>query len=240
VASTAQQTRPLPDGSSVPVLVLVNAASARRFVLTNPAGFSLGYNGLVTTVEKRQSHGWRAFGSYTFSRAEGLQVSSGTAPAGEQLSTLTSSGSFGQDPNNLTNARGRLANDRPHMVRVMGSVEVPRIGVVLAANVQYFSGKPWAATTRQSLPQGDQRILLEPPGSRRLAAQSLVDLRVSRTLRLGGAGRIELLMDVLNVLNDTAEEALATDNRFASNFAQPTVFMNPRRVMLGARLNVGP
>ena len=235
----SQQTRLLPDGGSVPVLVLANATSARRFLLTNPAGYSLTYNGLVTTLEKRQSHGWRAFGSYTFSRAEGLQVSSGTAPSGEQLSTLTSSGSFGQDPNNLTNARGRLANDRPHMFRVMGSLDVPRTGVVVAANIQYFSGKPWAASTRQSLPQGDQRILLEPPGSRRLSSQSLVDLRVSRTLRFGGAGRIELLMDVLNLLDDTAEEALTTDNRFASNFAQPTVFMNPRRVMLGVRVNLG-
>jgi hypothetical protein len=44
---------------------------------------------------------------------------------------------------------------------------------------------------------------------------------------------------VLNVLNDTAEEAIASDNLFASNFGQPTVFMNPRRAMLGARLNLG-
>ncbi|MGH9257195.1 MAG: TonB-dependent receptor [Vicinamibacterales bacterium] len=235
----SQQTRPLPDGSSVPVLVLVNATAARRFLLTNPEGFSLTYNGLVTTLEKRRSHGWHAFGSYTFSRASGLQVSSGTTAAGEQLSTLTSTGTFGQDPNNLTNARGRLANDRPHMFRVMGSVDVPRTGFVVAANVQHFSGKPWAATALVSLPQGDQRILLEPPGSRRLSSQTLLDLRVSRTLRFGGAGRVELLMDLLNLLNDTAGEALATDNRFSSTFGQPTVFMNPRRVMVSARLNLG-
>ena len=233
------QTRPLPDGGTVPVLVLVNATADRRFLLTNPEGYSLTYNGLVTTIEKRRSQGWQAFGSYTFSRAEGLQVSSGTVAGGEQLSTLTSSGTFGQDPNNLTNARGRLANDRTHMFRIMGSVDVPRTGFAVAANFQHFSGKPWAATARVSLPQGDQRILLEPPGSRRLSSQSLLDLRVSRTFRFGGVGRVELLMDVLNVLNDTAEEALATDNLFSPTFGQPTVFMIPRRVMVGARLNLG-
>jgi hypothetical protein len=52
-------------------------------------------------------------------------------------------------------------------------------------------------------------------------------------------GRIELLMDVLNLLNDIAEEGLVTDNRFSPTFGQPNVFMNPRRVMLAARLNLG-
>jgi hypothetical protein len=46
-------------------------------------------------------------------------------------------------------------------------------------------------------------------------------------------------MDVLNLLNDTAEEGLATDNLFSSTFGHPTVFMNPRRAMVGARVNLG-
>jgi hypothetical protein len=93
-------------------------------------------------------------------------------------------------------------------------------------------------TALVSLPQGDQRILLEPRGSRRLSSQTLLDLRVSRTLPVGRA-RIELMLDVLNALNDTAEEALASDNLFSLNFGQPTVFMDPRRAMLSARLKLG-
>jgi hypothetical protein len=46
-------------------------------------------------------------------------------------------------------------------------------------------------------------------------------------------------LDVLNALNDTAEEALATDNLFSPNFSHPTVFMDPRRAMLSVRLNLG-
>ena len=190
-------------------------------------------------MDKRRSNGWQAFGSYTFSRTSGLQVSSAATADGAQLSTIAPANSFGRDPNNLTNAEGRLPNDRPHIFRVMGTVDVPRTGFVIAANLQQFSVKPWAATTQVSLPQGDQRILLEPPGSRRLSSQSLLDLRVAKPFRIGGAVRLELLMDVLNVLNDAAEEALATDNLFSPTFAQPTVFVYPRRVMLSARLNVG-
>jgi len=236
-----EEARPLPDGQSVPVFVLVNAPAARRFLLTNPDGYSLKYNGLVLAAERRRANGWQAFGSYTFSRASGLQASSGSIAAGSQVSTIAGSPylTFGQDPNNLTNARGRLPNDRPHMFRLMGSVDVPRTGLVIAANLQYFSGKPWAATAQIALPQADQRIQLEPRGARRLSSQSLLDLRVSKTIVVGGVGRVELLVDVLNALNDAAEEGLAADNLFSPNFGVPTVFMDPRRAMVGVRLNLG-
>ena len=46
-------------------------------------------------------------------------------------------------------------------------------------------------------------------------------------------------MDVLNAFNQATEEGLATDNLFSTNFGQPTVFVDPRRVMFGARLNWG-
>ena len=235
-----EETRTLPDGRILPVFVLVNGTSARRFLLTNPDDYSMTYNGLVLAAEKRRSDGWQVFGSYTYSRVSGLQVSSGASAAGPQVSTIAGPGNFfGQDPNNLTNARGRLPNDRPHVFRVMGSVDVPKTGLVVAGNLQYFSGKPWAASAQVALPQGDQRILLEPRGSRRLSSQTLLDLRVSRPFTVAGIGRIDLLLDVLNALNDTAEEGIATDNFFSPNFGQASVFMDPRRVMLGVRLNLG-
>jgi hypothetical protein len=236
-------SRMLADGRTVPVFVLANSTASRRFLLTNPDGYSLTYNGLVMVVEKRRSNGWQALASYTLSRAYGLQASSGATAADPQVSTVApafpTAIAFGRDPNSLTNADGRLPNDRPHMFRVMGTIDVPRTGFVVGANLQYFSGKPWAATAQITLPQGDQRILLEPRGSRRLSSQSILDVRVSRTIPMGGARRIELILDVLNALNDTAEEALATDNLYSPNFGRPTVFMDPRRAMLSVRLNLG-
>ena len=154
-------------------------------------------------------------------------------------SSTLGGGTFGRDPNSLTNAEGRLPNDRPHMFRGAVSWEVPRIGFHVAGNVQFLSGKPWAATAQISLPQGDQRILLEPRGTRRLPSLTMLDVRVSKTVPLGGLGRVELLMDVLNAFNQATEEGLATDNLYSPNFGQPTVFVDPRRVMLGARLNLG-
>jgi hypothetical protein len=235
-------TQALRDGSVVPVFDLVNGAAARRFLLTNPEDYSLAYDGLVIGIDKRRSHGWQASGSYTLSKSYGLQPSSGTTAAGAQVSTVSPPPllTFGRDPNDLTNGRGRLANDRPHIARIATSVAIARTGVVVGANFQYFSGKPWAATAVVRTTQNaQQRILLEPRGSRRLSSQSLLDLRVSKAVRVRGVGRIELLLDVLNALNDTAEESVASDNLFGSTFAQPNVFVDPRRAMLGARVNLG-
>jgi hypothetical protein len=222
------------------VFVLLNSAAERQFLLTNPAGQSLAYNGLVFAMDKRYSRGWRASTSYTFSRTSGLEVSSGGTAAASQVSTIAGAPylTFGQDPNDVTNARGRLANDRPHMLRAMGTLEVPHTGFAVAANLQHLGGKPWAASTQVSLPQGDRRILLEPRGSRRLPSQTLLDVRVSRALRFNST-RLELLVDVLNLLNDTAEEGIATDNLFSTNFARPTTFVDPRRAMFALRFAFG-
>jgi hypothetical protein len=235
-----EETRTLADGRILPVFVLTNGTAARRFLLTNPAEYSLTYNGVVTAVEKRHSDQWHIFASYTWSRVSGLQPSSGTTAGDSQASSTFGGGTtFGRDPNSLTNARGRLPNDRPHMFRAAASWNVLRSGFLVATNVQYLSGKPWAATTQISLPQGNQRVLLEPRGTRRLPSQALVDLRVSKTVPCGRAGRLELLMDVLNLLDRATEEGLATDNYYSPNFGVGSVFVIPRRVMLGARLNLG-
>ena len=122
----------------------------------------------------------------------------------------------------------------------MGSVDVPKTGLAVAGNLQHYSGKPWAATAQVGLPQGPQRIMLETRGSRRLSSQTLLDLRISRPFTIGGPGRVELFFDVLNALNDTAEEAIASDNLYSSQtFGIGTVLIDPRRVMLGVRLNLG-
>jgi hypothetical protein len=204
-------TRTLPNGRVVPVLVLTNGTAARRFLLTNPSGYFLRYNGMVLTVDKRWSDGWQAFASYTVSKTEGLQPSSGLSPGQGQFSSTFGGNPFGRDPNTLTNAIGRLSDDRTHVLRVMGSLPIPRTGVVFATNFQYLTGLPWAATAQVNLPQGGvARILLETPGTRRLSSQTLMDIRLSRAIELARKTRIELLLDVFNTFNRLPKSSLPT------------------------------
>jgi hypothetical protein len=237
-----EEARTLPDGTVLPVQVLTNGTAARRFFLTNPDSLFMHYDGLVVAAQKRMSKGWQASGSYTFSRTYGRQVTSNAPAAEAQFSTIARPSvlTFGQDPNDLTNTIGRLPNDRPHIFRATGVAQLPWQRILVAANFQYFTGRPWAASAQVALPQSpSQRILVEPRGSRRLSSQSLLDFRVSKSMRLGSAAQIDLLFDVLNLLNDDAEEAVVSDNRFATTFGTPSVFMDPRRAMLGVRVNLG-
>ena len=214
----SEKPYPLEDGRIVHVFDLMGSRSSRVYRLTNPEGYSLIYNGLVVTGEKRRSHGWQASGSYTWSRTHGLQASSGTSASGPQISTVgappvsfTPPLVFGRDPNDLTYARGRLPNDRPHLVRVVGAADVPGSGIRVAANLQVSSGKPWAASALVRVAQSPaQRILIEPRGSQRLSSQTLLDVRLARPFQLGSSTRVELLLDILNLLNDSAEESVAS------------------------------
>jgi hypothetical protein len=235
-----QYVAKMVDGIAPPVFELTNGTAARRFLLTNPNGFFLRYDALVAAVERSFANRWQASFSYTYSRAYGLQVTSNSASDG-QFSTIARPGylTFGQDPNDLINATGRLANDRPQIFRATTSVRLPW-GILAAANLQHFSGKPWAATAQVSLKQGSQRILLEPRGTRRMPSQTPLDLRLAKTLSMGNVGKVDLIFDVLNALNDTAAEALASDNLSSTaTFGKPTQFLDPRRAMLGVRLNLG-
>ncbi|MEP6916490.1 MAG: hypothetical protein ABJC89_12625, partial [Acidobacteriota bacterium] len=82
-------------------------------------------------------------------------------------------------------------------------------------------------------------------GTRRLSSQALLDVRLSKPVSFGRFGRADLLLDVLNLLDESAEEGLVTDVmatesvRLNPDFARPNVFVDPRRVMFGLRVNVG-
>jgi hypothetical protein len=125
------------------------------------------------------------------------------------------------------------------MARVMTSVDVPRTGLVIAANLQHLSGKPWAMTALIHPIETAKPVLIEPRGTRRLSSQTLLDVRLSRAFRFSDAARVEFSLDVLNVLDDTAEESIKSAVYDASNVGLPDIFIDPRRAMLSVRLNLG-
>jgi outer membrane receptor protein involved in Fe transport len=239
VGEYGTDTATLPDGRTITVHPLLSEPDARIFEFTNPSGYFTKYNGLLLTFNKRMSDHWQANISYTLSKAEGLIVSNGRAPNISQGSAAFagSSAKFGRDPNDLINATGNLLNDRTHMVRVQTAYEIPGPEILVGAAFQYLTGKPYAPQANVRLPQGTRQIYIEPLGSYRLSAQTLLDLRISKIFRFSNERRIEVLVDILNLLQDKAEESIVSRNFFSDNYGVPNTYIDPRRAMIGVKFH---
>ena len=146
-------------------------------------------------------------GRTRFAPRQGMQATSnGTADA-PQFSTIAGANflTFGQDPNDLTNATGRLPNDRPHIFRTTGVVHAARgTACCWPPTCSPSAANPGPRRLRSSCHRDNQRILLETRGSRRCRRRRCSIAGLEDTAHRGAA-TVDLNFDVLNALNDTAE-----------------------------------
>jgi hypothetical protein len=211
------RTDTLPDGRLLTVLPLLNATSARKFLRTNAPGGYMTYDGVVFTLERRFSNRWRANFAYTRSRSEGLVTTQ-------------------QDPNGSINTAGLQDFDRPNMILMTSAYDVPRIDVFLAVDLMSASGTTFAPQAQVQLPQGTQSVNIEPPdGTYRLPFENILSLRVTKMLFRQGARRMELGMEIRNLLQDTAYENITTANFYTPTFGQGSTWADPRRMVLFMR-----
>lgn len=235
------------NGQTMEVYPITSDPDERYFRLSNVTceGVSyrcdplyMDYNGFVFALNKRMSDNWQAQVSYTWAKAYGLLPSSNSGASSSQ-ETRVRGNSVGRDPNQFINATGNLLNDRTHTLRVTGAIILPG-EVLFGFNGAFFNGKPWGTVERVGadvLPQGAQSVYLTPPGTERLENQTLLDLRLSRAFFFGGDGRtkIEPFVDILNMTNSTATEALASQQFGSSVFGIGERWIDPRRAFVGVK-----
>ena len=243
------------DPQSGNVLTVFNRVSPPedvRIMLTNPdlgrcsycaEEFRQRYHGFLLTATKRMTQRWQAIASLTLSRSEGLHSGSAGTTRDPQTSAP---GAFGDDPNDLINAFGLLSGDRDVMWKLQGSYLLP-YDVVVSSNWQWIAGGPY--TRRFSvtgLSQGPVTVMLEPrAGSLRMPAQNFVDLRIEKRHATGGRRRLSVMVDLFNLLNIDTPLRVVSENvgtvvggqfRPNANFGIGDLVANPRRAMLGLRL----
>lgn len=178
------------DGSPF-VVYNQTAASASRVdnVVTNSTDLTSWYHAVQFGVAKRMS--------------ETLQLSGGATIGSDR----TCSGA-NTNPNTRVNNCGYNASDSRFMADVNLVYRLPG-GFNLSSHLQQKSGQPLATTytvTRADIPnltQVSQSVNLLPTGERRKEAWTLLDLRVSKTFRVGSRS-IEPMAELYNVLNENA------------------------------------
>jgi Carboxypeptidase regulatory-like domain/TonB dependent receptor-like, beta-barrel len=221
-------------GQVINVYQLQNDVSDRQFQLENRDGLSTRSHAGIVQLTKRMSHHWQMVASAVLAKATGRTQSSLLSPISGQ--SAHGGGTFGQNPNDLINTDGRLIGDRPFTGKLQFVYELPK-GFLIGANFLHQSGRPWGRQVRVSSTAGiPTTILAEKLGDRRLPTWDVLDLRLQKEFHLKGQGNIAIFGDVLNLFNDNANENVGSRRADSAAFGDPTRFIFPRRLMIGAKL----
>jgi hypothetical protein len=201
---------------------------------TDPQRMFSRFNGLTVQLTKRMSNNWQMVASVVLSKATGRIGSSLRSPSQRQEGYARD---FGQNPNDFINTDDLLIEDHPLVLKTSLVYQLPK-GFLVGLNLRHQSGRPWARQVRVSAVTGISTTILAEPldGSRRVEDQTILDLRGQKEFKLSGRANIAVLIDALNLLNDGANEGIGSRRADSSSFGLPTVFIAPRRLMLGAKL----
>ena len=197
-------------------------ASFERFTRINDPRADTTYSSLELAAVKRSSRGYQFSLSYSATKIDG------------ELGANTAFGPV-DNPNAEINA---AAHYWEWQAKLNGSYQLP-YAVMLSGNYELRSGDPYARTVRVT---GGRTISnftmpVEARDARRLPKHKLLDVRVSKTITLWKQQRLDLQMNVYNVLNDNTVQAVQT--RSGATFGQPVdaggvTILPPRIVQLGA------
>jgi len=101
--------------------------------------------------------------------------------------------------------------------------------------LRHQSGQPFGRTFSTALNYANNvRILAEPIGTRRMDNITILDVRVEKSLQLGGHRRVAGFVDVFNLLNANPEQN--TNWSSGSSFLRPLDIVAPRLARVGVKL----
>ncbi len=221
--NTAAQYEQVPfvDASSGKTIMVYNQLEPldNFYSITNP-GDTITYRALMLVANKRFSHNFQMYSSFTWSRAF-------WKPKGYK------------DKNELINSEGPMsieyAVDRTWMCK-FGGVYMAPFGFVLGANVIYQQGAPWERTVLvPGLNQGPKFIKAEPRGSRRLPSELFFDIKVEKAFRIGRKYSVELSCDIINVFNKATNLSYVSTQIESPSWMIPTDIILPRRALIGLK-----
>jgi hypothetical protein len=177
-----------------------------RFAACRTADAKRTYRALTVDVRRLLANGWTSDVSYTWSRFEGnFDLDYSTVAIFNTSSFIQDGpGANVQDPNRF----GPLAEDRPHVFKVMTSY-TGTSRLTLSGYLRVQSGTPWAARARDW--PGAVMNYLEPAASHRNPTWANVDLMAAYRLPLGARSNVSLEARLLNAFNN--QTRLSTDSQ---------------------------
>lgn len=221
-----------PDnGQTYTVFNQTSELGSNEYWITNPSRYGQTYSALMFTLAKRYSDNWQLYTSLTWSKAEGINIMSHTTSSW----ALATSGKFGKDPNDYTNADGPLNHDRTWIFKLQTSYSFPW-GILASMNYVYQSGVPIPTFVRVYPDQGLRKILAEPRGPDRYKPWNLVDFRLQKTFIIYKSLSLDAMIDVFNLFNSATVTNYRSKNLWALSYQDPSFMFYPRRIQIGLKL----
>jgi len=221
VASTA-------DDRVITLYSLDRAYVGRRAdVLMNDPLFTADYATYNVEVVKRLSGKSQLLTGFDVSHYDTWGFASAIS---QDIATDTGAIGVPQDPNRLTyNNR----QDYWHwQYKFLGSYELPW-QISSSASIRITKGEPYGRTLNTTgLTQGTVNLTVEPIGTFFYPTVRLLDLRFSKSLRVGNS-KLEGLFDIFNVTNSPA--ILSVNTQTGAAFGNVLTTVNPRIARLGVR-----
>jgi hypothetical protein len=189
------------------------------------SGGKSDYKGLFLTLNKRYSHGWSLYASYTLSSAKGdTDREEGDARP------------WTNDPDCWERAYGRMRNDARHKLTASGTVDLP-LGFQASGIFYYRSAYPWNAVYAEDINldaiSGD--YVDYQRNSRQGFDEMWLNLRLAKYFTFSNV-RFQLIAEVYNVTNRT--NFTTVQNVFESaQFGMPIEAGAPRQIQFGVRLD---
>jgi hypothetical protein len=201
--------------------------------------FDQTYKAVILSLTKRYSNQWQLSASLTWSRMEGL---TNTAHSLSQQAMIWYTEYYGQDPNDLINARGYLSHDRTWIFKLSSSYSFPW-GILASVNYLYQTGRPIPTFVRVYPDQGVRTILAEPRGKERFPGWSVLDFRLQKTFDIYKTVKLSAMVDVFNAFNSNTVIGYPSSyprnpgyDLWSEAFHQPDEIFFPRRAQIGLRL----
>lgn len=204
-------------------------------VIDNQDYLDTEYKGVEFTASKRLSNRWQMTAGLTIGKNTGGLNSS----AGQSLGN----GNDLNDPNFTTFSNGIVGNDSDIAFRLSGSYHFPG-SIDIAGSLISNGGYPYVSTysvTRAAaaaagvnLTRASQTVLLSERGDERLDSVTLVDLSISRPIRIGQR-RIVPRFDVFNLTNIATADAIT--NGVGGSYLRPSSIVAPRIAKVAISIN---
>lgn len=202
--------------------------------ITNPDMFYARFRMFSIVANKRMADNWQLSASFTFSKMWGLNPRGNVRQTSFGENILFNSSSA-KDPNTFLNIEGRMPNDRPYSIRILGTYIFP-YGIASSVNFQVQSGSPYARqVTVFGLNQGSRAVAVEARGDNdhRLPMMYLLDVNVEKVFKFQDRYSLHLRFDVFNILNRAQSTSMMDFTLASGQQWVESGIWRPRRAQVG-------